>query len=224
MLRWWWSTLGAKPTGSQSNWRELKQEPLTSSSSNTHSMEGISQFEDFLWQKRTFYLVDILFLQFEWIPCLFNDIEGNTIKLSDYKGKYVLFVNVASNCGFTRQYRELQKLYNDNDEKLVVVGVPCNQFGGQEPGNEENISIFCSEKYNVTFPMTEKVSVRGSNQHPLYKWLTSKELNGRKNSSVKWNFQKYLIDKDGNLIDYWYSLTSPTSSKITNYIKWKYTD
>ena len=148
-----------------------------------------------------------------------NDIEGNTIKLSDYKGKYVLFVNVASNCGFTRQYRELQKLYNDNDKKLVVVGVPCNQFGGQEPGNEEKISIFCSEKYNVTFPMTEKVSVRGSNQHPLYKWLTSKELNGRKNSSVKWNFQKYLIDKDGNLIDYWYSLTSPTSSKITNYIK-----
>jgi len=148
-----------------------------------------------------------------------NDIEGNTIKLSDYKGKYVLFVNVASNCGFTRQYKELQKLYKDNDEKLVVVGVPCNQFGGQEPGNEEKISIFCSENYNVTFPMTEKVSVRGSNQHPLYKWLTSKELNGRKNSSVKWNFQKYLIDKEGNLIDYWYSLTSPTSSKITNYIK-----
>ena len=148
-----------------------------------------------------------------------NDIEGNTIKLSDYKGKYVLFVNVASNCGFTRQYRELQKLYKDNDEKLVVVGVPCNQFGGQEPGNEEKISIFCSENYNVTFPMTEKVSVRGSNQHPLYKWLTSKELNGRKNSSVKWNFQKYLVDKEGNLIDYWYSLTSPTSSKITNYIK-----
>ena len=148
-----------------------------------------------------------------------NDIEGNTIRLSDYKGKYVLFVNVASNCGFTRQYRELQKLYNDNDEKLVVVGVPCNQFGGQEPGNEEKISIFCSENYNVTFPMTEKVSVRGSNQHPLYKWLTSKELNGRKNSSVKWNFQKYLVDKEGNLIDYWYSLTSPTSSKITNYIQ-----
>ena len=148
-----------------------------------------------------------------------NDIEGNTIKLSDYKGKYVLFVNVASKCGFTRQYKELQKLYNENDEKLVVVGVPCNQFGGQEPGNEEKISIFCSENYNVTFPMTEKVSVRGSNQHPLYKWLTSKELNGRKNSSVKWNFQKYLVDKEGNLIDYWYSLTSPTSSKITNYIK-----
>ena len=102
---------------------------------------------------------------------------------------------------------------------MVVVGVPCNQFGAQEPGNEDQISIFCSEKYNVSFPMTEKTYVRGSNQHPLYKWLTSKELNGRKNSSVKWNFQKYLVDKDGNLIDYWYSLTSPMSSKITNYIK-----
>jgi len=148
-----------------------------------------------------------------------KNIEGSEISLSDYKGKYMLFVNVASNCGFTRQYKDLQQLFDENSEKLVVIGVPCNQFGAQEPGNEDQISIFCSEKYNVTFPMTEKVSVRGSNQHPLYKWLTSKELNGRKNSSVKWNFQKYLIDKEGNLIDYWYSLTSPTSSKITNYIK-----
>ena len=148
-----------------------------------------------------------------------NDIEGKEINLNDFKGKYVLFVNVASNCGFTRQYKDLQSLYDKYKDELVVVGVPCNQFGGQEPGDEEQISIFCSEKYNVTFPMTEKIAVRGSNQHPLYKWLTSKDLNGRKNSSVKWNFQKYLIDKDGNLIDYWYSLTNPTSSKITNYIR-----
>ena len=148
-----------------------------------------------------------------------NDIKGKKIELSEYKGKYVLFVNVASNCGFTRQYQDLQMLYDKFKEDLVVVGVPCNQFGGQEPGDEKQISIFCSEKYNVTFPMTEKISVRGSNQHQLYKWLTSKDLNGRKNSSVKWNFQKYLVDKDGNLIDYWYSLTSPTSTKITNYIK-----
>ncbi len=148
-----------------------------------------------------------------------NDIEGKQINLSDFKGKYVLFVNVASNCGFTRQYKDLQTLYDKYKDELVVVGVPCNQFGGQEPGDEEQISIFCSEKYNVTFPMTEKIAVRGSNQHPLYKWLTSKDLNGRKNSSVKWNFQKYLVDKDGNLIDYWYSLTNPTSSKITNYIR-----
>jgi len=148
-----------------------------------------------------------------------NDIEGKKINLNDFKGKYVLFVNVASNCGFTRQYKDLQELYDANSDKLVVVGVPCNQFGAQEPGTEEQISIFCSEKYNVTFPMTEKVSVRGPNQHSLYKWLTSKEMNGRKSSSVKWNFQKYLVDKEGNLIDYWYSLTSPMSSKITNYIK-----
>ena len=148
-----------------------------------------------------------------------NDIEGKEINLNDFKGKYVLFVNVASNCGFTRQYKDLQTLYDKYKDELVVVGVPCNQFGGQEPGDEEQISIFCSEKYNVTFPMTEKIAVRGSNQHPLYKWLTSKDLNGRKNSSVKWNFQKYLVDKDGNLIDYWYSLTNPTSSKITNYIR-----
>ena len=148
-----------------------------------------------------------------------NDIQGEEINLNDFKGKYVLFVNVASNCGFTRQYKDLQTLYDKYKDELVVVGVPCNQFGGQEPGDEEQISIFCSEKYNVTFPMTEKIAVRGSNQHPLYKWLTSKDLNGRKNSSVKWNFQKYLVDKDGNLIDYWYSLTNPTSSKITNYIR-----
>ena len=148
-----------------------------------------------------------------------NDIEGKEINLIDFKGKYVLFVNVASNCGFTRQYKDLQTLYDKYKDELVVLGVPCNQFGGQEPGNEEQISIFCSEKYNVSFPMTEKIAVRGYNQHPLYKWLTSKDLNGRKNSSVKWNFQKYLVDKDGNLIDYWYSLTNPTSSKITNYIR-----
>jgi glutathione peroxidase len=148
-----------------------------------------------------------------------NSIDGNEMNLNEYKGKFILFVNVASNCGFTRQYKDLQQLYNENSDKLVVIGVPCNQFGAQEPGTEEQISIFCSEKYDVTFPMTEKISVRGSNQHQLYKWLTSKEFNGRKSSSVKWNFQKYFVDKDGNLIDYWYSLTSPMSSKITNYIK-----
>ena len=148
-----------------------------------------------------------------------NNINGKKLKLSEFKGKYMLFVNVASNCGFTNQYKSLQKLYQENSDKLVVIGVPCNQFGRQEPGSEEQISVFCSENYNVTFPMTEKTSVRGPEQHKLYKWLTQKELNGRKNSSVKWNFQKYLVDGKGELIDYWYSLTSPTSSKITNYFK-----
>ena len=114
-----------------------------------------------------------------------KNIEGSEMSLSDFKGKYILFVNVASNCGFTRQYKDLQQLYDQNSEKLVIIGIPCNQFGAQEPGSEAQISIFCSEKYNVSFPMTEKIYVRGSNQHLLYKWLTSKELNGRKNSSVK---------------------------------------
>ena len=148
-----------------------------------------------------------------------NDIKGNPLELSKFKGKYMLFVNVASKCGFTEQYKELQQLYVNNQDKIVVIGVPCNQFGNQEPGNEKQISLFCSEKYNVTFPLTEKLKVRGSEQHMLYAWLTSKFLNGRKNSSVKWNFQKYLVSPDGNLVDYWYSLTSPSSSKITNYLK-----
>ena len=148
-----------------------------------------------------------------------NDIKGNPLELSKFKGKYMLFVNVASKCGFTKQYKELQQLYVNNQDKIVVIGVPCNQFGNQEPANEKQISLFCSEKYNVTFPLTEKLKVRGSEQHMLYAWLTSKFLNGSKNSSVKWNFQKYLVSPDGNLVDYWYSLTSPSSSKITNYLK-----
>ena len=148
-----------------------------------------------------------------------NDIKGNPLELSKFKGKYMLFVNVASKCGFTEQYKELQQLYVNNQDKIVVIGVPCNQFGNQEPGNEKQISLFCSEKYNITFPLTEKLKVRGSEQHMLYAWLTSKFLNGSKNSSVKWNFQKYLVSPDGNLVDYWYSLTSPSSSKITNYLK-----
>ncbi|GIR22074.1 MAG: hypothetical protein CM15mP36_12810 [Flavobacteriales bacterium] len=119
-----------------------------------------------------------------------KNIKGSEMSLSDYKGKYILFVNVASNCGFTRQYKDLQQLYDQNSDKLVVIGVPCNQFGAQEPGSEDQISIFCSKKYNVSFPMTEKIYVRGSNQHPLYKWLTSKELNGRKKFKCKVEFSK----------------------------------
>ena len=149
----------------------------------------------------------------------YTSITGEKVSLETYKGKFILFVNVASKCGFTKQYKELQQLYVNNQDKIVVIGVPCNQFGNQEPGNEKQISLFCSEKYKVTSPMTEKLKVRGSEQHMLYAWLTSKELNGSKNSSVKWNFQKYLVGPEGNLVDYWYSLTSPSSSKVTNYLR-----
>ncbi len=148
-----------------------------------------------------------------------NSLTGEPIDLSSFKGKKILIVNTASECGFTGQYEGLQELYNTYKDKLVVIGVPCNQFGGQEPGTASEIQSFCKQNYGVTFLMTEKVDVKGGNQHPLYKWLTSKELNGVSSSSVKWNFQKYLIDEKGNLIDYYYSITSPTSTKITKHLK-----
>ena len=148
-----------------------------------------------------------------------NDIWGDAIELNDFKGKYILFVNVASECGFTGQYKDLQKLHEEYGSKLVVIGVPCNQFGGQEPGESHEITAFCTEKYSVTFLMTEKIEVKGSNQHPLYKWLTDKNSNGIKNSTVRWNFQKYLVDPSGNLIDYWYSISQPLSQKIINHIQ-----
>ena len=148
-----------------------------------------------------------------------NDLDGAPIDLSTYKGKYILFVNVASECGFTNQYEGLQRLYNTYKDKLMVVGVPCNQFGQQEPGSNSQIESFCKKNYGVTFLMTEKIDVKGKNQHPLYQWLTDKELNGVKSTSVKWNFQKYIIGKNGEFIDYFYSLTRPMSSKITKLIQ-----
>lgn len=147
-----------------------------------------------------------------------NTIQGEKLNFSDFKGKKILFVNVASKCGFTPQYKELQELYSENKDKLVVIGVPCNQFGGQEPGTATEIKKFCSLNYGVTFPITEKVDVKGENQHPLYQFLTKKEINGKKESSVKWNFQKYLVDENGNLIDYWLSDTKPKSEKITKHL------
>lgn len=147
-----------------------------------------------------------------------NSLQGKNIHLSDLKGKFILFVNVASKCGFTPQYKELQELHEKYQDKLVVIGVPCNQFGKQEPGSSKEIEEFCELNYGVSFLITEKVDVKGSEQHPLYKWLTQKSLNGRKTSSVKWNFQKYLIDSNGELIDYFFSMTSPKSSKITKYL------
>ncbi|WP_274474677.1 glutathione peroxidase [Mangrovimonas aestuarii] len=147
-----------------------------------------------------------------------DGIDGNPIQLSQFKGKKMLIVNVASECGFTPQYEDLEKLYETYKDELVVIGVPCNQFGGQEPGTEQEIQTFCQTKFGVSFIMTEKVDVKGKQQHPLYKWLTNKSLNGVKNSSVKWNFQKYLIDDKGHLIDYYYSLTKPLSNKITKHL------
>lgn len=148
-----------------------------------------------------------------------NDLDGRTIVLSGFEGKYILFVNVASECGFTKQYKELQKLYETYQDKLVVIGTPCNQFGNQEPGEATQIQSFCEKNFGVSFPLTEKLAVKGSQQHPLYKWLTQKEENGKSSSSVKWNFQKYLINDKGQLVDFFYSITKPSSSKIIKHLK-----
>ena len=147
-----------------------------------------------------------------------NSLQGKPINFGDFKGKYILFVNVASKCGFTPQYKDLEKLHQEYKDHLIVIGVPCNQFGHQEPGSSDEIQEFCQVNYGVSFLITEKVNVKGSNQHPLYTWLTKKENNGKKSSTVRWNFQKYLVDSEGNLIDFYYSITKPTSSKITKHI------
>jgi glutathione peroxidase len=148
-----------------------------------------------------------------------KSLNNNPIQLSDFKGKYLLFVNVASKCGFTPQYKDLEELHTTYKDHLVVIGVPCNQFGKQEPGSKKEIQEFCEVNYGVSFLITEKIDVKGENQHPLYTWLTSKQLNDRKNSSVKWNFQKYLVSPEGKLTDYYFSLTKPLSSKIIKHLK-----
>jgi glutathione peroxidase len=148
-----------------------------------------------------------------------NSLQGQAIALSEFKGKFILIVNVASKCGFTPQYKDLEKLYQTHQDNLVVIGTPCNQFGNQEPGSANEIQEFCERNYGVSFLITEKLDVKGSNQHPLYKWLTNKYINGKKDSSVKWNFHKFLINPDGNLVDSYGSITKPTSSKITKHLK-----
>tara|TARA_B100000767_G_scaffold239521_1_gene234786 strand:+ start:236 stop:763 length:528 start_codon:yes stop_codon:yes gene_type:complete len=148
-----------------------------------------------------------------------NNIDGVSIDFNDFKGKYILFVNVASNCGFTKQYKQLEELYQTYKNDLVVIGFPCNQFGGQEPGDAEEIKNFCTKNFGVSFIITEKINVKGPDLHPLYAWLTDEKLNTKISSKVKWNFQKYLLDREGKLIDYFYSTTSPLSAKITNLLK-----
>ncbi len=141
-----------------------------------------------------------------------NSISGNSLNLSKLEGKTILLVNVASNCGFTNQYEDLQKLYdNFKDRGLVVIGIPTNQFGGQEPGTESEIKDFCETNFNITFPMTSKYEVKGDGAHPIYVW--AKETFGR-STVPKWNFHKILINKDGKIVDTFASFTNPLSKKI----------
>ncbi|MBX9782302.1 MAG: glutathione peroxidase [Chitinophagaceae bacterium] len=143
-------------------------------------------------------------------------LEGGTIDFKKYKGKKILIVNTASKCGYTPQYEELQALYEKYKDKLVVIGVPANNFGGQEPGTNAEIKQFCSGTYHVTFPMTAKVSVKGDDMCELYQWLTSKEKNGVLDAEVKWNFNKFLLNENGELIAYFPSKVKPMSEEITS--------
>ena len=149
----------------------------------------------------------------------YNSITGEKVSLEEYKGKFILFVNVASECGFTSQYKDLEKLAETYKDKLVVLGFPCDQFGGQEPGNSEQILSFCKERYGVTFPLSEKIKVKGDNQHEIYDWLTNKKRNGISSTIVKWNFQKYLVSPNGHFLNYYYSVTKPLSEKTTSHFK-----
>ena len=146
-----------------------------------------------------------------------KDIENKVLNLSTFKNKTILLVNVASNCGFTKQYDDLQKLYEKfNNKGLVVLGVPSNQFGGQEPGSNKEIKDFCEANFNITFPITSKYEVKGKNAHPIYIW--AKENYG--NSAIpKWNFHKILINKDGKVEDTFSSFTKPMSKKLINKIE-----
>ncbi len=151
--------------------------------------------------------------------CIAKINSKDNLCLMDFKGKKMLLVNVASECGYTKQYTDLEKLYTTYKDKLIIIGFPCNQFGGQEPGSEEEIEKFCSSKYVVTFPLTTKIAVKDSNQHSIYKWLTSKSLNGVADYKVTWNFNKFLLDENGQLIGYFNSKINPLDSAITNLLK-----
>ncbi len=149
-----------------------------------------------------------------------NSLDGkSTISMKDFKGKYVLCVNVASECGYTKQYAGLQELSKKYGDKLVVIGFPCNQFLGQEPGTAAEIKTFCEKNFGVTFLLSEKIDVKGSNAHPIYKWLTQKEFNGAEDVTIKWNFNKILIDQNGKWVKYFGSSVEPMSNEITQLIK-----
>jgi glutathione peroxidase len=151
-----------------------------------------------------------------------QDLSGNEFDFATLKGKKIIIVNTASECGLTPQYEQLQGVYNQyKDQNLVIVGFPANNFGAQEPGSNAQIASFCQKNYGVTFPMMAKISVKGSDMHPVYQFLTQKAKNGLEDSSVQWNFQKYLINSNGELEKVIAPSTLPTDSEIINWIEGK---
>ena len=149
----------------------------------------------------------------------YTSIDGKPVSLETYKGKKLLIVNVASKCGFTPQYEDLEKLYETYKDKLTIVGFPANDFKKQEPGTNEEISEFCKLNYGVSFPLAAKISVVGENKDPIYKWLTDKSLNGWNELEPQWNFYKYLIDENGELIKVFPSTTKPLDEDIISHLK-----
>lgn len=149
-------------------------------------------------------------------------IDGKEYNLSELKGKKVMIVNVASHCGYTPQYKGLQELYMKyKDQNFVILGFPCNQFMGQEPGSNSEIQEYCQKNYGVTFPMFEKVDVKGSDQAPIFQWLTKKSLNGVQDAEVSWNFNKFLIDENGKFIAHHKSGIEPNDKNIISFIEGK---
>lgn len=159
------------------------------------------------------------------VPSKFHELSigsldgKSVINFSSFKGKKVLLVNTASECGYTPQLGELQKLSEKYKDKLVVIGFPCNQFGGQEPGTPQRIQEFCSRRYAVTFQLTEKIDVKGEQQHLVYQWLTQKKYNKTEDVSVRWNFGKFLIDENGKYVKYFPSGVNPMDEQITSLIE-----
>lgn len=146
-------------------------------------------------------------------------LDGGEIDFSKFKGKKILIVNTASECGYTPQYAGLEKLYEENKGKLVIVGFPANNFGQQEPGTNAEIKSFCKKNYGVSFPMAAKISVKGDDMAPIYHWLTEKAQNGFTDSEVKWNFQKYLIDEQGHLVAWFPSKITPDNPDLLTAIR-----
>jgi glutathione peroxidase len=179
---------------------EVKTRPVALASTNNSTMES---------SKQSIYDFKL------------KSLDGKKeIKLADYKGKKMLLVNVASKCGYTPQYTDLQKLSEQYGDKVVVLGFPCNDFGGQESGTTEEIATFCKTNYGVTFQLFEKISVKkGDAQHPLYKWLSSKDLNGWNEDAPKWNFSKYLISEKGELLKFFPSNIKPMGEEVLAAIK-----
>lgn len=149
-----------------------------------------------------------------------EDINGKEVSMSEFKGKRMLVVNTASKCGLTPQYEGLEKLYQEyGGDNFIIIGFPANNFLNQEPGDDEEIAEFCQKNYGVSFLMMSKISVKGDDIHPLYKWLTSKKMNGVMDADVRWNFQKFMLNEKGELVDVAYPREKPYSKKIINWLE-----